>query len=73
MPVGAAGSNTPAIWRPELNTYWFNEPRGQKPPPAVELPVESVQTWPLDRMPQETRLPPIADAERAKSRKPRPR
>ena len=28
----------PAIWRPELKTYWLAVPLGQNPPPMVEEP-----------------------------------
>ena len=32
----ASAPTTPAIWMPELKTYWSAVPLGQKPPPMVE-------------------------------------
>src|SRR5262245_61281128 len=61
----------PASCKPELKTYWSAEPLGQKPPPATDDPVESVQMFPTDASPQETRLMVSAPVARANSRKPR--
>src|ERR1041385_8778315 len=48
----AALSTMPAAWSPELNTYCWGEPLGQKPPPIVEDPDESTQTSPVAERPQ---------------------